>query len=245
VASAEFLGRCGIATPRSFSSLGEAQEALRAGRLEFPLVVKPRWGVSSIGTYFVEDAEELQLSYLLSKKQVERTFLAEVCATDPERCILIQERLIGTEYGLDVVNDLARNYVTTFARRKLRMRAGQTDQAMTVDEERLAQLGRLLGERLGHVGLMDCDVFETERGLHVIDLNPRVGGGYPFAHVAGANYPAALIAWACGETPSPEWLRVEPDVVSSTCDRLIRNERGGALVVEPEAPPTRPVPCAA
>jgi carbamoyl-phosphate synthase large subunit len=56
---------------------------------------------------FPEDEEELDLSYKLTKKQIERSFLAQISATDSERSILIQERLLGEEYGMDVINDLS------------------------------------------------------------------------------------------------------------------------------------------
>jgi carbamoyl-phosphate synthase large subunit len=52
-------------------------------------------------------------------------------------------------------------------------------------------------------------------------MNPRFGGGYPFSHVAGANLPAALIAWVKGETPDTSWLKVNKGVRSSKCDRLV------------------------
>jgi carbamoyl-phosphate synthase large subunit len=134
-------------------------------------------------------------------------------------------------------------HACTFAKRKVRMRAGQTDQALTVNDPRLLELGQRLGEALRHIGMLDCDVFDTPDGLRVIDLNPRMGGGYPFAHLAGANYPAALLAWARGEQPDPRWLQMEPNVFSSICDAAVRH-RALSLTAD-EKPGSEPIPCAA
>jgi carbamoyl-phosphate synthase large subunit len=101
------------------------------------------------------------------------------------------------------------------------MRAGNTDRAVTVAEPLLNHVGRQIGERLGHVGSLDGDVIATERGFHVLDLNPRLGGGYPFSHLAGANLPRTLIAWASGDIPDPNWLKTEPGVVVSKYDDLV------------------------
>jgi carbamoyl-phosphate synthase large subunit len=223
--TARFLRDCDLAVPHTHDSLDAARDALSRNDLTFPVVVKPRWGVSSIETEFPEDAEELELAYKLVRKRIARTFLAAVSATDPEHSVLIQEQLFGEEYGLDIVNDLSGQYVTTFTKRKLRMRAGQTDRAVTIHNESLERLGRRIGQSLRHIGNLDCDVFVTEAGNHVIDLNPRFGGGYPFSHVAGANLPAALIAWAQGEKPDPEWLKIEPGIVISRADDYVVIDR--------------------
>jgi carbamoyl-phosphate synthase large subunit len=221
LAMSDFLSNCGLLRPHTFNSLTAAREALSQGELAFPLVVKPRWGVSSIATHFPNDDEELELFYRVARKQIEHCFLAELNSTDPQRNVLIQERLSGEEYGLDVVNDLNGNYVCTFVKRKIRMRAGQTDQAVTVRDDRLEAIGQMIGEKLRHIGLLDCDAFITKHGHYVIDINPRIGGGYPFSHVAGANLPAALIAWACGQTPNPAWFDIEPNVAAARCDDLL------------------------
>jgi carbamoyl-phosphate synthase large subunit len=71
-------------------------------------------------------------------------------------------------------------------------------------------------------------VFSGPSGDFVLDLNPRFGGGYPFAHMAGANVPAALVAWAEGREARPEWLSVMPGVVSAKCDRLVELGNGAA-----------------
>jgi carbamoyl-phosphate synthase large subunit len=119
---------------------------------------------------------------------------------------------------MDVVNDLWGAYAATLGRRKLAMRSGNTDRAVTVADPALDRLGRTLGSRLGHVGCLDCDVLAPESGYLVLDLNPRMGGGYPFSHLAGANVPAALVAWAGGENADPSWFRSAPDVTVSKFD---------------------------
>jgi carbamoyl-phosphate synthase large subunit len=221
LATSKFLQACGLEVPRTFDSLDAARSALAQGEIAFPLVVKPRWGVSSIGILFPTDDEDLEFAYRFSKKQVRSSFLAGVSATDAAHDVLIQEQLYGNEYGMDVVNDLNGRYVCTFIRRKISMRAGNTDRAVTERNDRLEKIGCLIGENLGHIGLADCDLFVTETGCYVIDINPRIGGGYPFVHAAGANYPAALVAWASGQQPDPAWFQVEPNVAASRYETLI------------------------
>jgi carbamoyl-phosphate synthase large subunit len=220
-----FLSNCGLMVPRTFDCLAATQMALSQGNIAFPLIVKPRWGVSSIGMHSPDDDEELELFYRVTKKQIERGILAQLSAADSQSNVLIQERLLGEEYGMDVVNDLNGNYVCTFIKRKIRMRGGQTDQAVTVRDDRLEMIGQIIGERLGHIGLLDCDAFVTKNGCYVIDINPRIGGGYPFSHIAGANLPAALIAWVNGRPPDPAWFHIEPNVAASRCDDLLVTNR--------------------
>src|SRR4030095_11087846 len=193
--TARFLHRCGLTAPRSYVQLEAARQALARREIIFPVVVKPRWGVSSIGLAIAEDHQELEFAFKMAEKQVARSFFAQASAATPGGCVLIQERLSGEEYGLDIVNDLNGRHVCTFAQRKLRMRSGQTDRAVTVKDQGLEKLGQTIGENLRHVGILDCDLFLSAEGCRVIDLNPRIGGGYPFSHVAGANVPAPLIAW--------------------------------------------------
>jgi len=219
--TARFLAQHGLAVPRTFTSMDDARVALSRGEIRFPLVIKPRWGVSSIGLEFAEDDEELELAWRLARKHLARTFLAGISATDPERCVLIQEKLDGAEFGLDIVNDLDGRHAATFVKRKLRMRAGQTDRAVTVRDPRLEQLGRCIGENLRHVGPLDCDVMLAGGECFAIDLNPRIGGGYPFSHLAGADIPAALVAWARGEEPDGACFQLAAGVAASRGDIFI------------------------
>ena len=215
-----FLQEIGVPTPLTFISLAEAQDALSRSELAFPLVVKPRWGTASFGIDYPESTEEMALTWELGRMRLQRSFLL-AASVDKECCLIAQEKVTGTEYGLDIVNDLEGRHVTTFVKRKLSMRAGETDKAITVTHPALEAVGRRIGEALGHIGNLDCDVFVDGERFWVLELNPRFGGGYPFTHRAGANLPAALIAWAQGDAVDPCWLIMQPDVATAKCDRLV------------------------
>jgi carbamoyl-phosphate synthase large subunit len=233
LATSRFLSNCGLGIPHTFDSLDAARTALSRGEITFPLVVKPRWGVSSIGMQFPEDDEELELSYQLTKKQTERSFLAEISATDSQRNILIQERLLGEEYGIDVINDLNGNFVCTFIKRKTRMWAGQTDRAVTVRNDRLQMIGQLIGENLGQVGILDCDAFITEHGCYVIDINLALAAAILSPH-RWSKFPAALVAWANGQPPDPAWFSIEPNVAASRYDSLLVTNRKSPEIASSE-----------
>src|SRR5690606_16425292 len=111
----------------------------------YPVFVKPRWGTGSIGIEIARTEEELELAYSLLKFRLSRTILSDISQSDPERSVLIQEMISGEEYGLDIINNLKGEYVTTFTKRKLSMRAGETDKARTVHNTHLMELGEKLG----------------------------------------------------------------------------------------------------
>ena len=54
-------GHVRLSIPKTWAFVEDACEALACGELAFPLVVKPRWGVGSIGLSFPEDEDELEL----------------------------------------------------------------------------------------------------------------------------------------------------------------------------------------
>ena len=210
-----------ITTPASFFSMDSARQALNYRKLSFPVIVRPTQGSASFGINVCHDYDELVHAYELLKKRIPRSIFSRTISSDTEQIVMIQEMLSGEEYGLDVVNDLEGNYVCTFAKRKLAMRAGETDKAITVENHELANIGEKIGKSLGHIGVLDCDIFVNEHGCFLIDMNARFGGGYPFSHVAGANIPAALIAWANGKKPDNAWLKTMAGVTAAKYDNLI------------------------
>ena len=209
-----FLRAAGIRTLRTYLSPESALASVAAGDIQFPMIVKPRWGMGSIGLIQAEDAEELRLVYRLVTRRVFTSYLQAESLSKPEAAVLIQELATGTEYGLDVLNNLSGEHVVTVAKRKLAMRSGETDIAITEDRQDLFALGARLGALLRHPGHLDVDVFVDGTDLSVLELNCRFGGGYPFTHAAGANFPAAILSWLSGIEPKPHWLRTRAGVLS-------------------------------
>lgn len=217
----KFAQELGLNLPKTYLTLADAKDAINNGTLEFPLVVKPRWGSASIGIEFPENLEELELAYRLQSLRLKRTILSEVSKQDIGRAILIQEKIDGKEYGVDVLNDFDGKTHQIYVKEKLSMRAGETDKAVLRNVAELKKIAFMLGERLGHYGNLDCDFFEKDGKYYLLELNPRFGGGYPFSHVSGANFPEAMICWIRGEKYDFSGFKNNFDNIFAKCDTLI------------------------
>lgn len=217
--TAQYVKSIGLNTPKTYVNYNQAVEALQSGELKFPLVLKPRWGSGSIGIEFVNDFEELEETYNSLVKKVKKTILAT--ASQGDEYILIQEKINGQEYGLDVMNDLNGKHRAVSVKKKLAMRAGETDKAQTVDNAQIRAIGRCLGENLHHIGNLDVDVFERDGMYYVLELNPRFGGGFPFSYEAGVNFPKAIIEWLKGNEIDEAMLQPRYGETYAKCDYLV------------------------
>ncbi len=196
--TAKWVESIGLLAPKTFVRLEDVKKALSAGEVEFPLFMKPRWGSGSIGLESISDMDELDTYYRLLMKKIKRTILAKASVGD--EYIMIQEKLTGSEYGLDVMNDLYGKNVGVSVKQKLAMRSGETDKAITVDLPVVREIGYRIGQALGHIGNLDVDVMQRADGAYcVLELNPRFGGGFPFSYEAGVNFPKVLIQWIKNE----------------------------------------------
>lgn len=217
--TAQYVESIGLKTPKTFINLEEAKNALSKGDLKFPLVLKPRWGSGSIGIEVVNDMDELDEVYTMLLKKVKKSILAT--ASRGNEYILIQQKIDGQEYGMDVMNDFNGSNRGVSVKKKLAMRAGETDKAQTVDNAEIRAIGRALGENLKHIGNLDVDVFEKDGKFYVLELNPRFGGGFPFSYEAGVNLPLAIIEWLKGNDIDDSMLIPSYGKTFAKCDYLV------------------------
>jgi len=217
----EFATKIGIKTPKTYLNLSSALMGIEKGEINYPLIIKPRWGSGSFGIEIATDMEELNLSYKLLEKKLFRSLLSEVSKKDMENAILIQEKIEGTEYGVDIFNNLRGENLSVYIKEKLAMRAGETDKAVLRNHKAIENICKTISENLCHIGNLDCDIFESNDGYYLLEMNPRFGGGYPFSHKSGANFPAVIYALLHNEEIQSEWFKKDYDKIYSKCDILI------------------------
>lgn len=204
-----FLRENGLSTPETYISASDFDAAGSA----FPAIVKPREGCASEGLLAVRNKEQLKSFF------------------NPDIHI-IQELLAGDEYSLDIFNDLDGRMLSYVAKKKIRMRAGETDQAVTISNQRLGTVARQISSTLGHVGPLDVDLLVLGQEMAIIDFNPRFGGGYPLSHAAGADFPQLMVDIAAGrESIMPKsQYRENLVMLKDTSPRVFTLDELGGLV---------------
>lgn len=201
-----FLRENGLNAPMTYLRLEDALADVESQKIKFPLMVKPRWGMGSISIYEAENIEELRIFYDKARRKIMDTYLKYESNQDPDECVLIQQKIEGQEYGLDIINDLDGKHINTIVKKKYAMRSGETDCAMVVDNPILKSAGEKLAKLLKHQSNLDVDMFLYNDEPYVLEMNARFGGGYPFSHLAGVNLPQAIVNWVRGEEVPSDML---------------------------------------
>ena len=97
--------------------------------------------------------------------------------------------LDGQEIGADVYIDLISDEVVSiFTKKKIKMRAGETDKAVSFKDPELFALIEKFVNESGYRGQIDIDIFEIGGQYYISEVNPRFGGGYPHAYEAGCDH---------------------------------------------------------
>lgn len=215
-----FLKEIGLNIIPTFLSIEETKMALLQKEITYPLIIKPRWGMGSIGIYEAENLEELIFFYNKLSREIFSTYLRFESIQNKKESIIIQQKIRGVEFGLDIINDLEANYVTTVAKQKIAMRAGETDIAQIVDREPFESVACLISKKLKHIANLDLDCFVTkENKIYILEMNCRFGGQYPFSHLAGVNLPLQIIKWL--ENQGTQQNLLTPKIGVKGCKDLV------------------------
>jgi carbamoyl-phosphate synthase large subunit len=180
-----FFLEIGVKTPKIYE-LSEVED------LNFPLVLKPDTGSSSVGLYYINNRAELEFFF----NYVENA--------------IIQELIIGEEYTIDTLVDFQGNVVSIVPRLRLETRAGEISKGTTVKNPALIAAAKHVVESLpGAIGCVTVQCFlQSDGEIIFIEINPRFSGGYPLSYRAGADFPSWILQSLIGIQPQvaiDEW----------------------------------------
>ena len=172
----EWLCDHGYKCAKTYKDFAEFEADVECGKAVFPVFVKPRFGSASIA---ISKAENMETARFLFAQQDN---------------MIVQQFLCGQEIGADCYIDmLSGELVSAFTKKKLLMRAGETDKAESFKDEKLFDLiQRFIGEA-GYMGQIDIDIFDIGGEYYISEVNPRFGGGYPHAYECGADHMKLIV----------------------------------------------------
>ncbi|MCB6994506.1 ATP-grasp domain-containing protein [bacterium 210820-DFI.6.37] len=171
----------GYLTAKSYVNKEEFYNDIDKGKIKFPVFVKPIRGSASIAVSKVWDKDTVEMLFKHNEG------------------LMIQEFLDGQEIGVDCYIDMISNEVVSiFCKKKLLMRAGETDKAVSFKDEKLFNFIDKFVQDCGWIGQIDIDIFEIHGEYYISEVNPRFGGGYPHAHECGCNHVILIKNNMCG-----------------------------------------------
>lgn len=172
----EWLRSHGYNCAKSYVDKNEFFADVKTGKANYPVFVKPVRGSASIAISKVFDNETVDLLFNHSDN------------------LMIQEYLDGQEIGADCYIDLlSGELVSVFTKKKIVMRAGETDKSVSFKDEKLFELIKKFVNESGWRGQIDIDIFEINGEYYISEVNPRFGGGYPHAYECGADHMKLIV----------------------------------------------------
>jgi len=172
----KFLEENNIPCAKTYISVEDFVAAKEKNEIDFPVFVKPRCGSASLGINIVNNIMHLELLFELADN------------------LIIQEYLKGQEYGADCYIDaISGETVSIFVKKKIRMRSGETDKAISFKDEKLMSFLQEFIKKLNANGTIDIDIFDVDGKWYISEVNPRFGGGYPHAYECGCNFPKYIL----------------------------------------------------
>lgn len=166
----------GYNTAKSYTDKQQFYSDVEQGKITYPVFVKPVCGSASIAISKVYDKETIELLF------------------EHNDNLMIQEFLDGQEIGADVYIDMVDNEVVSiFTKKKLVMRAGETDKSVSFKDEKLFELIKCFCKESGWCGQIDIDIFDIDGCYYISEVNPRFGGGYPHAYECGCDHMKLIV----------------------------------------------------
>lgn len=207
----QWLSSHGYSCARSYTDVDVFFEDVEKGRVRYPVFVKPVQGSASISIHKAYDRDAVEFLFR------------------QQDGLMIQEFLDGQEIGADCYIDMVSGeLVSAFTKKKLLMRAGETDKSVSFKDPALFELIKRFVKESGWRGPIDIDIFQVNDAYYISEVNPRFGGGYPHAYECGCNFMDYIADNLAGQAVTPAIGNYPDNVVMMKYNEvLIKKEEAG------------------
>ncbi|MDP0507289.1 MAG: ATP-grasp domain-containing protein [Fusobacterium sp. JB019] len=171
-----FLKEKGFKVPKTIT-----KEDIKNKNYNFPLFIKPLNGSSSFNNFKINSEKELEFF----KNYVPNP--------------LIQEFIDGTEYCVDVFNDLDSNIITAVPKNRLAFREGEITKGRIEKDKKIIEISKNLMKVLPSIGEINFDCMKKDGEIYILEINGRFAGGAPMSFESGADSPMNLYKIFSGE----------------------------------------------
>jgi carbamoyl-phosphate synthase large subunit len=170
LAFAQFLGRHGIATPRTVAYAPDLS------RVRVPAYLKPRRGSGSVGAQRFESEETLHE------------------AARGRSDLIVQEAVDGTEFTVDCFAAEAGRVVAAIPRERIAIKAGVSVKGRTYRHPDIEAIASEVVAKTGIAGPANVQGMLGEDGsFSIIEMNPRFSGTLALTTAAGINFATLLL----------------------------------------------------
>lgn len=201
----QYLTEHHINTVLTFGDLDSFMQAELAGKIRFPVFVKPREGSGSVGARKVSALKELR----------------EAMEQDPS--LIIQE-FMGDAVDLDAdiyIDTVSHKPVSLFSKRKLETKIGGASKTISFKDDKLLEFVCGALDAFKFNGPIDMDLWYRDGQYYLSEVNPRFGGAYLHAYGAGVDFVKLIEQNVRGIENKPCFGNYEDDVVMMMYDSVV------------------------
>lgn len=151
----------------------------------FPALIKPDHSEGAKGITLINNIEELKSIAPKILQEFGACSLQEYIATKDYYYNLMMYRTADGRFG---------NYCVIKILRYYPIKGGSSSLCVSVKNEKLFEIGKVVLDRLGWVGFADFDILEKGDGdYRIIEINPRVPASLRGAAISGINFPDMIV----------------------------------------------------
>ena len=180
--SYEYFKNRDISTPKTYLVTNETNLENIFKEIDFPLIVKPRFGTASRGVVSVTSLAEA------------REFIAKT--SNPliqEKLIHLKQDILGSEYTCSVFKDSKGNFIGPIVARRT-LRNGTSWIVEVVSKPDLKDYLLKIAQSLDYSGPLNIQLIETSSGPKLLEINCRFSGTTGIRSYFGFNEPEMSIS---------------------------------------------------